>query len=145
MKTLRAFLEAKHYIRIPLQKVASNHFKIKARINGISGVFILDTGASNSCLGLHCVQDFGLTPERSEIKASGAGITGIETYLAKAKQVTIQQWKVSNLEFVVFDLQHVNEALIGAEIEPVAGIIGADVLKKARAIIDYGRNCVYFK
>ena len=34
-----------------------------------------------------------------------------------------------------FDLQHVTEALIGAEIEPVAGITGADV--KSNAIIDY--------
>lgn len=49
------------------------------------------------------------------------------------------------MEFVVFDMTHVNEALTTAGIASVDGIIGAEMLKKARAVIDYGRNCVYLK
>ena len=38
------------------------------------------------------------------------------------------------------------ESRISAQIsQPVDGIIGADILKKYRAVIDYGRNCFYLK
>ncbi|HLU50659.1 MAG TPA: retropepsin-like aspartic protease [Flavobacteriaceae bacterium] len=145
MKTLRAFLEEKNFIRVPLQKVNSNHFKIKAKINGVSGDFILDTGASNSCLGLHIVEKFKLLAHASEVKASGAGATGMDTFTSVATKVSIGAWTAKNMEFVVFDMTHVNEALTTAGIASVDGIIGAEMLKKARAVIDYGRNCVYLK
>jgi hypothetical protein len=46
---------------------------------------------------------------------------------------------------VLFDLSHVNEALLQVEEEHIHGIIGADFLKRTRAVIDYGRNCLYVK
>jgi hypothetical protein len=49
------------------------------------------------------------------------------------------------MDFVLFDLSHVNEALQEVNEAPVHGIIGADFLKATRAVIDYGRNCVYVK
>ncbi|NNL61846.1 MAG: acid protease, partial [Flavobacteriaceae bacterium] len=38
-----------------------------------------------------------------------------------------------------------NTALVNHESEPVDGIIGADILKKGRAVIDYGKNYLYLK
>ena len=49
------------------------------------------------------------------------------------------------MDFVIFDLSHVNEALQQAEEISIHGIIGADFLKQTRAVIDYGRNCFYVK
>ncbi|MGB5668134.1 MAG: acid protease, partial [Maribacter sp.] len=39
----------------------------------------------------------------------------------------------------------VNEALTTHNALPVDGIIGADVLKRGKAIIDYKNSCVYLK
>ncbi|PIZ08269.1 MAG: acid protease, partial [Flavobacteriaceae bacterium CG_4_10_14_0_8_um_filter_34_31] len=50
-----------------------------------------------------------------------------------------------NVPFIIFDLSHVNEALHLAEANSVEGILGADILKTSRAVIDYGRNCLYLK
>ena len=46
---------------------------------------------------------------------------------------------------VLFDLNHINSALNEREIQKVDGIIGADTLKKAKAIIDYESNKLYLK
>lgn len=145
MESLRAFLESKGFIRVSLKKINSNHFKIKVKINGVAGDFILDTGASNSCLGTHAAAHFKLNTIASEVKAAGAGATGMHTQTAITKKVSLGKWTAKNKEFVVFDLSHVNHALATVFAEPVHGIIGADLLKTGRAIIDYGRNCVYLK
>jgi hypothetical protein len=47
--------------------------------------------------------------------------------------------------FILFDLSHVNEALSQQKIKPVDGIIGADVLLKGNAIIDYPNQYLYLK
>jgi hypothetical protein len=46
---------------------------------------------------------------------------------------------------VVFDLVHVNDALIAHQSLPVDGIIGADILKKGKAIIDYKSQSLFLK
>ena len=50
MKRLEKILKEKKYIKIPLKRIATNHLELKAKINGVKGRFILDTGASNSCV-----------------------------------------------------------------------------------------------
>jgi len=52
---------------------------------------------------------------------------------------------MKKLQIVLFDLNHVNEALASQNASPVDGIIGADVLKKSRAIIDYHKKTLYLK
>lgn len=54
-------------------------------------------------------------------------------------------WKNQNIELVIFDLSHVNEALLAHKAKAVHGIIGADVLLKGKAIIDYCNNYLYLQ
>ena len=65
--------------------------------------------------------------------------------ISPAKKLTTEKISLSNYEFVLFDLIHVNQALEQVGETPVHGILGADILKKLHAVIDYGRNCVYLK
>ena len=123
----------------------TNHFEIKAEINGVSGRFILDTGASNTCVGIDKADMFKLVSEVSEIKAAGAGARDMETHISNKNKIAIGDWKYKKQKIVLFDLIHVNEALIAHQALPVDGIIGADVLNNARAIIDYKKKRVYLK
>lgn len=124
---------------------ATNHFEIAAKINGITGRFILDTGASNTCIGFDKLEFFNLTSKESKIKAAGAGATNMETLISTKNQIEIGDWKKNKLKIVLFDLVHVNEALTAHKALPVDGIIGADILKKAKAVIDYRKCCVYLR
>lgn len=138
-------MESKNFQRVSLKKINSNHFELKAKVNGVNGNFILDTGASNSCIGSDSIAHFKLDVAESEVKAAGAGATNMFTQIAEGYALEIGDWKQKKTDFVVFDLQHVNDALQTANANAVNGIIGADVLKKSRAVIDYGRNCLYLK
>lgn len=142
---LRKFIEAQGFYRVPMKMLATGHYLFSAKINGISGDFILDTGASTSCIGFTDSAHFRLVSEESIIKAAGAGAINMETLLSRKNEFSIKTWSIKNMDFVLFDLSHVNKALLQANEHAIHGIIGADFLKERRAVIDYGRNCFYVK
>ena len=143
--TLEEFLINKGYTKVKLRLTRTNHFEIKATINGKKGLFILDTGASNSCVGFEAVDTFKLKVKDSKIMAAGAGAINMETKMSKKNKVKIGKWKDDQLVLVLFNLTHVNTALINHKSKPVDGIIGADILKKSKAIIDYEKKHIYLK
>lgn len=145
MKSIQKLLKKKKYQKIKLKKIATNHLELKAKINGVKGRFILDTGASNSCVGLDLVTHFKLIATESETKAAGAGAIDMETQQSENNSLKIGDWKTQKSHLVLFDLSHVNTALEQHNAKKVHGIIGADVLEKGKAIIDYSNHILYLK
>ena len=145
MKRLQKILKKKKYIKIKLKKIKTNHLELKAKINGIKGNFILDTGASNSCVGLDMISYFNLDAQESETKAAGAGATDMETQQSENNLLKIGGWETSKCHLVLFNLSHVNTALVQHNAKEVHGIIGADILQKGKAFIDYSNNILYLK
>ena len=143
MNYLPYILKKENYKKIKFKVSKTQHLLIKAKINGVKGNFILDTGASNSCIGFESVELFQLEAKDSKTKASGAGATGMKTQTAHKNKLQLGNWKCSDFNLVIFDLSHVNEALIQHKAKPVHGIIGADILMKGKGIIDYYNHCLY--
>ena len=143
MKNLHEILKKENYRKVKFKITKTQHLLIKAKINGVSGNFILDTGASNSCVGFESVDLFLLEAKKSKTKAAGAGATGMFTQLALKNQLQLGSWKDSDFELIIFDLSHVNEALTQHKAKPVHGIIGADILMKGKAIVDYYNHYLY--
>lgn len=142
---LQQFLLNKGYTKIKLRLTKTNHFEVKANINGIKGRFILDTGASSSCVGFESVETFNLSVEDSNVKAAGAGATDMKTQISKKNSIKIGKWKNKKMKLILFDLIHVNKALENHNSNAVNGIIGADILKKTKAIIDYSTKYLYLQ
>lgn len=145
MSSLKKFLKEKGYQKIKLTYTATHHLEVKAKINNIEGNFILDTGASSSCVGFEAISHFSLMAEESDIKAAGAGASNMLTQIAQKNTIEIKGWKKKKVDLVLFDLRHVNDALVKHKAEKVQGIIGADILKKGKAIIDYKSKNLYLK
>ena len=145
MQSLQEFLLEKGYSKVKLKLTKTNHFEIKATINGQKGLFILDTGASNSCVGFEAIETFKLKVKDSEIKAAGAGAIDMETKTSKKNKVKIGKWSNDKIVLVLFNLTHINKALTNHNSKPVDGIIGADILKKSKAVIDYEKKHIYLK
>jgi hypothetical protein len=143
MKTLPDILKKESYKKIKFKVTKTQHLLMKASINGVKGDFILDTGASNSCVGFESIEMFQLKAAKSKTKASGAGVTGMHTQIAVGNQLQLGKWNCIDFELVIFDLSHVNSALMEHKSKPVHGIIGADILLKGRGIIDYYNHCLY--
>jgi predicted aspartyl protease len=145
MKDFQDVLKKAKYKKITFKVSKTQHLLIKASINGVKGNFILDTGASNSCVGFESIELFQLTAKKSKTRAAGAGATGMFTQIAKNNTLQLGRWKETEFSLVVFDLSHVNEALQQYKAKPVHGIIGADILLQGKAIIDYYNHCLYLK
>ena len=111
MSSLKKVLKKKKYRKVKLRKIATNHLELDAKLNGVKGQFILDTGASNSCVALDLIDHFGLKAEESETKAAGAGATDMETQQSSDNTLTLGEWKTKKLDLVLFDLSHINAAL----------------------------------
>ena len=145
MEVLPALLRKQGYKKIKFKISKTNHLLVKAKVNGVSGVFILDTGASNSCVGFESIDWFQLQAKSSNTQASGAGAIGMLTQLAQNNTLQIGRWNSNEFHLVIFDLSHVNMALLQHKAKTVHGIIGADVLIASAAIIDYHHQLLYMK
>ena len=143
-ETLNKFLKNKGYCSVNLIFLKTKHYLIEAKINGINGKFILDSGASNSCVCITKEYKFKLETKKSKISASSATSEMLNTKISKKNFIVIGKWKYT-IDLVTFDLSHINKTFNEKEIESVDGIIGADVLKKSKAILDYKSNKLYLK
>ena len=142
--TLNKFLKNEGYSSVKLIFLKTKHYLIEAKVNSITGRFILDTGASNSCICTSLEDKFKVISEDSKEKASSANSEMTHTKISKSNVIQIGKWN-SNASLITFDMSHIKNALCEKQIDPIDGIIGADVLKKSKAIIDYESNKLYLK
>ncbi len=141
---LKKFLKSQGYHTIVLNTLPSGHHVLKARLNGVKGVFILDTGASSTCVDTGKTGKFKLKTKETDHKATGAGTADIDIQLSKKNQLKIKDWSIKKLPVVVMDLSHINSALAMFDIE-VDGIIGSDILHQGKGIIQYEKERLFLK
>ena len=142
--TKNSFLKSVGYISVKLKLLKTNHYLLKACINGVEGKFILDSGASSSCMCLSLESKFKIDSKKNKIKASSATSNMEDTRLSKNNTIELRKWR-SKINLVSIDMTHINRVLNEKVTESVDGIIGADVLKKSKAVIDYESNKLYLK
>tara|TARA_B110000003_G_scaffold93598_1_gene95718 strand:+ start:94 stop:483 length:390 start_codon:yes stop_codon:yes gene_type:complete len=128
-----------------MHAIASNHFKIISKINGVKGVFILDTGASSTFIDISLKDKFKLKSKTSLIEASGAGPNKLTTQLSKNNSIKIGNWRSEKFQILLIDLSNVNNAFASIKAQAVDGIIGADILKTGKGILDYEKRYLYLK
>ncbi len=132
------------FTAIPLGEARSTgHHLVTAAVNGKEGVFVLDTGANLSVIDVDHVAHFGLASARGR----PGGATGLGGSNA-ARQISIDSLTLGGIEvrqrrMVVTDLGSIGDALAPLAGGAVHGIIGQDVLKEHRAVIDVERPLLH--
>jgi uncharacterized protein YtpQ (UPF0354 family) len=139
------FLKSQGYTSVNLKTTVTKHLLLDASINSVKGLFILDTGASNSCVDSTQLEKFNLIAKKSEIKAASATDNMKDTQISKKNELKINKWINTSCSIILFNMDHINKSLSEREVQKVDGIIGADILKKGKAIIDYEKNRLYLK
>ncbi|MTG96763.1 MULTISPECIES: retropepsin-like aspartic protease [Myroides] len=145
MENLKEILKKEKYKRIKFKISRTQHLFVRAKINGVWGDFILDTGASNSCIDFSHIDMFNIVASESTTKATGAGANGLFTQVSYKNHLQLGRWHQKDFNFVLLDLTHVNNALTEYKTKNVHGIIGSDVLLIGEAIIDYKECTLYIK
>ena len=142
--TLNKFLKTSGYCSVKLIFLETKHYLIDAKVNGDGGRFILDTGASNSCICISLEDKFKVISQKSKEKASSANSEMTHTKISKSNAIQIGKWE-DKIDLISFDMNHINNALSQKKVPPIDGILGADILKKCKAILDYKTNRLYLK
>ena len=142
--TLNKFLKTSGYCSVKLIFLETKHYLMEAKVNSVSGRFILDTGASNSCICTSLENKFKIISKKSKEKASSANSEMTHTKISKSNAIQIGKWE-DKINLITFEMNHINKALSEKKISQIDGIVGADVLKKSESILDYKTNKLYLK
>ena len=125
---------------IPFKILSTNHIIIDAAVNNVSGKFLIDTGASNSCIDVNKLKKFKLKFEKSDEKASSATGEINETLISKKNFFFIGGCSKTDFDLILFDMRSVIQALKEKGNIEVDGIIGSDILIEFKSKIDYMKN-----
>jgi len=102
-------------------------------------LFLIDTGASKSVIDLTYATKY--LPDKNLIQTNhqttGLGANIPNSTFIKLNQIKIGKAKIGSMKFAILDLSMVNDAYASAQLEPIVAIVGGDILKKYKAMIDY--------
>lgn len=132
-------------IKISFLITNSNHIVIKCKVNSIDSRLLVDTGASNSCINYLSANKFKMNFKISNENASSATNKIKETFYSNNNILEIEDLKKNNFEVILFDMTYINNSLTEKGILNVDGIIGNDILKEFKAVINYDKKNIRLK
>ena len=97
-------------IEILLRFSGSQHLLGDFELNGHPAVFLIDTGASNSCMDAQLATKFGMRSAGEPLPMTGAGTKNSTTASTKS-ELRYHQQLLACLEFMLIDMQSINSAL----------------------------------
>lgn len=142
---LKDLLNNQQFVKVKLYKIKTQHLICFGSINNVKATFLIDTGASNSCISLENIDVYDLKTEGEKFEASGASDKKMEAILSRECRFKLGRFSMKKQKFVLLDLNHINSLLESQNVKKINGIIGAEFLKATKAIIDYDNLDLFLK
>ena len=142
---LKDLLNKQQFVKVKLYKIKTQHLICFGSINNVKATFLIDTGASNSCISIENIDVYDLKTEGEKFEASGASDKKMEAILSKECKFKLGRFSMKKRKFVLLDLNHINSLLESQNVKKINGIIGAEFLKATKAIIDYDNLDIFLK
>ncbi|MFN3939800.1 MAG: aspartyl protease family protein, partial [Chitinophagales bacterium] len=119
-----------------------SHIFVKGSIQGVNLVWLIDTGASQSVIDKNFItQHFhNSIITETEHQTTGLGATYTKSTFIHLRKIWIGDFSIPSKKFSTLDLQVVNSAYESAGMPRIEAIIGGDILKRYKALIDYNKK-----
>ena len=133
----------RRYIEVPLQLLDIEeegfHVMVKGTIHGKEANFLIDTGASRSVFDPKTISTFieNLEFEKKEGMTAGVGSSDLESSTFHIDAFSIGDLEINDYEAVALDLENIHEMYGKLGLPHIDGILGGDLLKKYKAVINY--------
>lgn len=140
----------RRYIEIPLLFIDIEgdgfHIMVKGLIHGKEANFLIDTGASRSVFDPDTIASFIDNPafEKKEGMTAGVGSSDLESATFHIDTLSIGNLEIREYEAVALDLENIHEMYAKLGLPRIDGIIGGDLLKRHKAIINYKAKKIRF-
>jgi predicted aspartyl protease len=142
---LPAYLKSLGYIEVPLTVTRVNHIVVHAKVNGEDVVLIVDTGASRTCIAESCAERLGLVAGKVEEVAVSFALPKKTKALSKLESLDIGSYHLADFETWLVDFSYINMVVQWQGEEFCDGVLGADILIRTSAVIDYKCSKMYLK
>lgn len=122
------------------------HLLMEVLINDKPARMLIDTGASQTVLDKNRALQFigDLEVEASDTLSKGLGTDSMESFNVELHSMTFGELKITDQKVVLLDLVHVNTSYEAMGEAPVDGVLGGEILKEYKAVIDYGAGTISF-
>jgi predicted aspartyl protease len=133
-------IELAGYERVQMSRGPQNHLLLPAAVNGRPATFLLDTGADVSFLRADRADEFGVRSLGREARSSGRLFA-----LGAVDDLRIGNLRVGSSNFALYRASQLRGHIPGREGKPADGVIGLDILRRQRAVINCRTRHAFFK
>lgn len=142
--TAKRIRRPKNSVAIPLDFLeldeGSTHVVVHGSINGHACSMILDTGASRTVADLAFVNEVlpEIDMEANDAPSAGLGTNTMQSHFFMAEEIVVGGKELPGQLLAALDLSHVNQTYEMLGLPRVHIVLGSDILRAHKAIIDYG-------
>ncbi len=144
MSELTDFLNGRGYRQLALTRSVVGHFHTQGTLNGRPVEILVDTGAACTCVALSLVRALGISCERVDDAAAGAG-GAFEQFRVDGADFRLGSFTPRINSLAGFDFEHVNAPLRANGSTEVDMILGVDVFDAHAAVIDYETQSLFLR
>lgn len=139
-------MSKRNYKKIPIRLNAIGHLEVDVNIDGINTLFLLDTGASNTVVDIGFAKENLMEFDSMDEMGGGVGTSQLSIFHKKIDLFKINNFEIKSFDLYATDFQHVKDSLAQKGITQTCnGVIGADILIKYNAKINYNKKKLYLK
>lgn len=112
---------------------------VRGMIHGKEASLLIDTGASRSVFDPKTITTFieDIQFEKKEGMSAGVGSSDLESATFVIDRLGIGALEITDYEAVALDLENIHEMYGKLGLPHIDGIIGGDLLKRYKAVINY--------
>lgn len=114
--------------------------------DGEKCMWIIDTGASKTVLDKN-LEDYYQVLETDgieEFQSAGINEGMVDTRVGITGHIRFGKLLIEDLKVALIDLSHVNDIYSKYSEYKIAGLLGGDILKRYRAVINYNKGKIWF-
>ena len=127
---------------VPFKREKTGHITVIARLSGKPVRFIVDTGAGGTCIHSGLIEKYKLNLTAKAKNGSGVGASTMKMTTVASHTLALEGVDLSSFKLLALDLTHVVAGLAKEKVEAIVGVLGADILHRKSAVIDYSRGII---
>lgn len=130
---------------VPMHLSENWNLYVDTTINGTAARLMVDTGAFTTLLHRSFVREMQIPTRETRFRSLAVNLKQRGVQVAKIRRLSLGKVNIVGKDFGVIDLEGlVHNGLLEAT-PPVAGLLGAEILRQHHGIIDFGTRTLYLK
>jgi len=130
---------------VPIRVSDTYNLYVDASINGQPARLMIDTGAFATLLHRGFVRKLHVPLHQTEFSSSAVNLKQRGVQVARIRRLSVGSVDIVGKDVGVVDLEGLIHSDLLRGSQPVAGLLGAEILRSHHGIIDFGTRTLYLK